>query len=77
MRRRSRHAPNLSESTGKIGQELPPNQPAPLVPLYPDEPASQAQARAILDLRLQRLTGLEQDKIREDYQRIIADRRRR
>jgi predicted kinase len=37
MRRRSRRAPNTSESTGKIGQELPPNQPAPLVPLYPDE----------------------------------------
>ena len=38
MRRRSRRAPNLSESTGKIGQELPSNQLAPLVPLYPDEP---------------------------------------
>jgi predicted kinase len=38
MRRRSRRAPNLSESTGKIGQEIPSNQPAPLVPLYPDEP---------------------------------------
>jgi len=37
MRRRSRHTPNISESTGKIGQELPSNQPAPLVPLYPDE----------------------------------------
>jgi predicted kinase len=37
MRRRSRRAPNTSESTGKIGQELPSNQPAPLVPLYPDE----------------------------------------
>jgi predicted kinase len=37
MRRRSRRAPNLSESTGKIGQEIPSNQPAPLVPLYPDE----------------------------------------
>jgi predicted kinase len=37
MRRRSRRAPNLSESTGKIGQELPSNQPAPLVPSYPDE----------------------------------------
>jgi predicted kinase len=37
MRRRSRHTPNTSESTGKIGQELPSNQPAPLVPLYPDE----------------------------------------
>lgn len=39
MRRRSRRAPNLSESTGKIGQELPTNQPRPLVPLYPDEAA--------------------------------------
>jgi predicted kinase len=37
MRRRSRRAPNTSESTGKIGQELPSNQPRPLVPLYPDE----------------------------------------
>jgi predicted kinase len=34
MRRRSRRGPNLSESTGKIGQELPTNQPAPLVPSY-------------------------------------------
>ena len=38
MRRRSKRAPNLSESTGKIGQEIPSNQPAPLVPLYTDEP---------------------------------------
>ena len=37
MRRRSKRAPNLSESTGKIGQELPPNQPAPLVPSYLDD----------------------------------------
>ena len=37
MRRRSRHTPNTSESTGKIGQELPLNQPRPLVPLYPDD----------------------------------------
>jgi len=40
MRRRSRRAPNLSESTGKIGQELPSNQPAPLVPSYSDQPYS-------------------------------------
>ena len=39
MRRRTRHAPNLSESTGKIGQEIPSNQPAPLVPNYPDDAA--------------------------------------
>jgi predicted kinase len=37
MRRRSRRAPNTSESTGKIGQELPSNQLAPLVPFYADE----------------------------------------
>ena len=37
MRRRSRRPPNNSESTGRIGQELPTNQPAPLVPSYPDE----------------------------------------
>ena len=34
MSRRSRHTPNTSESTGKIGQELPSNQLRPLVPLY-------------------------------------------
>lgn len=38
MRRRSRRGPNESESTGKSGQELPANQPAPLRPAYP-EPA--------------------------------------
>jgi predicted kinase len=45
MRRRSKRAPNLSEQTGKIGQELPVNQPAPLQPNYasPDYPPSAAQ----------------------------------
>ncbi len=45
MRRRSRRTPNTSESTGKIGQELPSNQPAPLVPLYPDEAPVEQQHR--------------------------------
>jgi predicted kinase len=36
MRRRTRRGPNESESTGKIGQELPANQQAPLRPTYPD-----------------------------------------
>ncbi len=36
MRRRPRRGPNESESTGKSGQELPTNQPAPLRPAYPD-----------------------------------------
>ncbi|TCK75503.1 putative kinase [Acidipila rosea] len=41
MRRRSKRGPNDSESTGKIGQELPQNQIAPLRPSYPeDKPAS-------------------------------------
>lgn len=38
MRRRSKRGPNTSESTGKIGQELPANQPAPLQPSYSQEP---------------------------------------
>lgn len=38
MRRRSRREPNLSESTGKIGHELPANQPKPLIPSYSDAP---------------------------------------
>jgi DNA gyrase subunit A len=32
---------------------------------------SEAQAQAILDLRLHRLTGLEQDKIRDEYNEIL------
>ncbi len=32
---------------------------------------SEAQVQAILDLRLQRLTGLEQDKILEEYQNLL------
>ena len=46
MRRRSRRTPNISESTGKIGQEIPSNQPRPLVPLYPEEPAHQPERSA-------------------------------
>src|SRR5277367_2940306 len=37
MRRRPRRGPNDSESTGKSGQELPANQPAPLRPTYPED----------------------------------------
>jgi predicted kinase len=47
MRKRSRRTPNTSESTGKTGRELPSNQLAPLVPLYPDEiPDALQQPRA-------------------------------
>lgn len=33
---------------------------------------SEIQARAILDMRLQRLTGMERDKIQEEYKEIMA-----
>ena len=33
---------------------------------------SEIQARAILDMRLQRLTGLEREKIKEDYEAIMS-----
>jgi predicted kinase len=46
MRRRSRRGPNTSESTGKTGAEVPSNQPAPLVPHYPDEVPARAPAAA-------------------------------
>jgi predicted kinase len=46
MRRRSRRGPNESESTGKSGQELPSNQPAPLRPSYPEPIATRASQQA-------------------------------
>ena len=46
MRRRSRRGPNESESTGKSGQELPSNQPAPLRPSYPEPLAGRDRQRA-------------------------------
>jgi predicted kinase len=47
MRRRSKREPNTSESTGKIGHELPSNQPRPLVPNYPEDlPSRPASAPA-------------------------------
>jgi predicted kinase len=45
MRRRTKRGVNNSESTGKIGQEIPVNQPAPLQPSYgQDTPASSRSA---------------------------------
>ncbi|HET7102794.1 MAG TPA: AAA family ATPase [Terracidiphilus sp.] len=54
MRKRSRRAPNTSESTGKIGQEIPTNQPRPLVPLYPDETPAAREPRGREEARPQR-----------------------
>jgi predicted kinase len=36
MKRQGKRGGNDSESTGKIGQEIPANQPAPLQPMYPE-----------------------------------------
>jgi predicted kinase len=49
MRRRSRRGPNESESTGKSGQELPSNQPAPLRPSYP-EPLTVRQSEPVAEV---------------------------
>ncbi len=46
MRRRSKRGPNDSESTGKIGQEIPVNQPAPLRPTYPEAETKAPDAAA-------------------------------
>ncbi len=44
MRRRGKRGPNNSEATGKIGQEIPQDQPAALRPSYPDAPMRTAEA---------------------------------
>jgi len=41
MRRRGKRGVNDSESTGKIGQEIPADQPTPLQPSYPERHRSQ------------------------------------
>ena len=48
MRKRSKRGPNTSESTGKIGQEVPADQPTPLRPVYPEgRPARLAKAQVV------------------------------
>jgi predicted kinase len=42
MRRRGKRGVNDSESTGKIGQEIPANQPTPLQPMYPEDQRKKA-----------------------------------
>ena len=44
MRRRTKRPVNNSESTGKIGQEIPVNQPAPLQPSYGGDAPQPARA---------------------------------
>ena len=68
---------------GLTGRAWPAADVAPLVALVGEPgrevaedgtyPLSDEQARAILDLRLQRLTGLERDKIAEELRGLIAE----
>jgi len=54
MRRRSKRGVNTSESTGKIGQEIPQDQPRPLVPSYLDEPSLQVRPASAGEQRSER-----------------------
>jgi DNA gyrase subunit A len=66
---------------GLMGRAWPAQDVAPLIELV-DDPGraveaghyrlSEAQARAILDLRLQRLTGLERDKIAGELREVVS-----
>jgi len=66
---------------GLVGRRWPTGDIAPLLVLVGEEAAgaggtyqlSDEQARAILDLRLQRLTGLERDKIAEELQELTDE----
>ena len=56
------------EKFGQLIQESPED-------MHPGEgmALSEAQARAILDMRLQRLTGLERDKVRAEFDNLLSE----
>jgi DNA gyrase subunit A len=67
---------------GLLGRRWPVHDVGPLLALVGEEASADAdgnyqltdaQARAILDLRLQRLTGLERDKIAEELHELVAE----
>ena len=79
-----RHAPDATAAREELMERAwPAEDVAPLIALIAepgrlvgDDGAyrlSEAQARAILDLRLHRLTGLERDKIGEDLRQIVDE----
>src|SRR5262249_48542162 len=78
-----RNAPDPAAArAGLLGRRWPAGDVAPLLALVGEETAgdadaayqlSEAQARAILDLRLQRLTGLERDRIAEELQELVKE----
>jgi predicted kinase len=47
MRRRGKRGVNDSESTGKIGQEIPADQPTPLQPMYPQDERKDDQRKKV------------------------------
>ncbi len=61
MKRRSKRGPNESESTGKIGQEIPTDQPAPLRPSYPEPVARQQEPDAELTAEMHGFEPGEED----------------
>ncbi|HEV2334833.1 MAG TPA: DNA gyrase subunit A [Stellaceae bacterium] len=79
-----RAAPDpASARAGLIGQRWPAADMAPVLALLGEEGGalgadgtyqlSDEQARAILDLRLQRLTGLEREKISDEVQELVGE----
>src|ERR1700691_2031802 len=48
MIRRGKRGANDSESTGKIGQEIPANQPTPLQPMYPEDKRGRAPGPSVV-----------------------------
>ncbi len=50
MKRRGKRGVNDSESTGKIGQEIPANQPTPLQPMYPEDERRKANQDGAVEL---------------------------
>jgi DNA gyrase subunit A len=82
-----RRAPDPATARERLmARDWPAQDVRPLIELI-DEPGrtvaadgtyrlSEAQARAILDLRLQRLTGLERDKIAEELQEVAGEIRK-
>ena len=78
-----RNAPDPAAAReGLIGRRWPVHDVGPLLALVGEEASadadgnyqlSDAQARAILDLRLQRLTGLERDKIADELKELVGE----
>ena len=62
---------NLDEVIGIIRKSQSPEEAK--LKLMTAFPLSEAQAQAILDLKLQRLTGLEREKIIKDYEEILKE----